>query len=144
MFSHFTLLEWNVKNCVVKALWNALLRRHKYSATSGSICCAALLNDIAPDSELSDTSSSPLATWVPGVQGTGGHVLPDFCEANVKSLILTIGAPPPDLYCVLPVLLMFPPSFHSHRAPMAIFIVTGRPAAIFACYNCFIKLIKNY
>ena len=29
---------------------------------------------------------------------------PRFCESNVKSLILTIGAPPP--------------SFHSHRAPM--------------------------
>ena len=44
---------------------------------------------------------------------------PRFCEANVKSLILTIGAPP-DLYCALPVLLMCPPSFHSHRALMAV------------------------
>ena len=42
---------------------------------------------------------------------------PRFCEANVKSLILTIGAPP-DLYCALPVLLICPLSFHSHRAPM--------------------------
>ena len=50
-------------------------------------------------------------------RGGGGHVPPRFCEANVKSLILTIGAPP-DLYCALPVLLMCPPSFHSHRAPM--------------------------
>ena len=44
----------------------------------------------------------------------GGTCPPRFCEANVKSLILTIGACPP-------VLLMFPPSFHSHRAPMASF-----------------------
>ena len=51
--------------------------------------------------------------------GHGGSRAPPprFCEANVKSLILTIGAPP-DLYCALPVLLMCPPSFHSHRAPM--------------------------
>ena len=42
---------------------------------------------------------------------------PRFWEANVKSLILTIGALP-DLYYALPVLLMCPPSFHSHRAPM--------------------------
>ena len=57
--------------------------------------------------------------WAPGVQGTGGGgTCPSrFCEANVKSLILTIGAPP-DLYIALPVLLMCPPSFHSHRAPM--------------------------
>ena len=49
--------------------------------------------------------------------GHGGHVPPRFCEANVKSLILTIGAPP-YLYCALPVLLMCPP----------VFIVTGRPS----------------
>ena len=54
--------------------------------------------------------------------GHGRHVPPPprsrFCEANVQSLSLTIGAPPPDLYCALPVLLMCPPSFQSHRAPM--------------------------
>ena len=50
--------------------------------------------------------------------GHGGHVPPPrFCEANVKSLILTIGASP-DLYFALPVLLMCPPSFHIHLAPM--------------------------
>ena len=38
---------------------------------------------------------------------------PRFCEANVKSLLLTIGASP-DLDCAPP------PSFHSHRAPMAV------------------------
>ena len=43
--------------------------------------------------------------------GGGGQVPPPrFCESNVKSLIFTIGAPPP-------VLLMCPP----------VFIVTGRP-----------------
>ena len=42
---------------------------------------------------------------------------PRFCEANVKSLILTIGASP-DLDCAPPVLLICPSSFHSHRAPM--------------------------
>ena len=50
--------------------------------------------------------------------GGGGARAPRFCEANVKSLILTIGAPPPDLYCARPVLLMCPPGFYSHRAPM--------------------------
>ena len=44
---------------VVKALRNALRERHKYGATSG-ICRAALLNDNAPDSELSVTGSSTL------------------------------------------------------------------------------------
>ena len=47
----------------------------------------------------------------------GGQVPPRFCEANLKSLILTIGASP-DLYCALPVLLMCHPSFDSYRAPM--------------------------
>ena len=53
----------------------------------------------------------------PVCRAWGATSPPRFCEANVKSLILTIGAPP-DLYCALPVLLICPPSFHSHRAPM--------------------------
>ena len=55
--------------------------------------------------------------------GHGGSNAPPptrFCEANVKSLILTIGASP-NLDCTRPVLLIWPPpSFHSHRAPMSL------------------------
>ena len=51
--------------------------------------------------------------------GHGGSNAPPprFCEANVKSLNLTIGASP-NLDCAPPVLLICPPSFHSHRAPI--------------------------
>ena len=43
-------------NTVVKALWNALRGRHtrKYDDEWKSICRAALLNDNAPDLELSE------------------------------------------------------------------------------------------
>ena len=47
-----------------------------------------------------------------------GHVPPRFCEANVKIFNFDYCPPPPDLYCALQVLLMCPPSFHSHQAPM--------------------------
>ena len=62
--------------------------------------------------------------------GHGGSNAPPprFCKANVKSLILTIGASP-DLDCAHPVLLICPlPSFHSHRAPMS---KTGLYALLF-------------
>ena len=50
-------------------------------------------------------------------RGGGKCPPPRFCEANVKALILTIGAP--QIY-ILPsqFYLMSPPSFQSHRAPM--------------------------
>ena len=53
----------------------------------------------------------------PVCRARGGASAPRFCEANVKSLILTIGAPPPDLYFALPVLFNALP----------VFKVTGRP-----------------
>ena len=60
----FLISDLKVKktyDIVVKALWNALRGRHTYGSTSGNQKCrAALLNDNAPDSELSDMSSSPL------------------------------------------------------------------------------------
>ena len=43
---------------VVKALWRWQIQRNKWK----SICHAGLLNDNAPDSELSDMSSSPLGS----------------------------------------------------------------------------------
>ena len=62
-----------------------------------------------------------------------GARAPRFCKANVKFLILTIGAPPPDfdLYCALPVLLMCLPP---------VLIVTGRPC----CRFYFISFITSY
>ena len=70
----------------------------------------------------------------------GGVRAPRFCEANIKSLILTIGPPPRFILCP-PSFVMCPPSFHSHRAPMPCVIITllyikgTRYLVVYFCYN---------
>ena len=46
-----------------------------------------------------------------GCVGHGGHVSPRFCEANLKSLILTIGAPPPRFILCSPSFINVPSQF---------------------------------
>ena len=64
------------------------------------------------------TEIDPFNHGRPVCRARGVKCSPRFCEANVKSLILTIGASP-DLDCAPPSFINSPhPSFHSHWAPM--------------------------
>ena len=107
----------------LKVWWSHGPTCHTYSALHDTMLYAymhyvhysTLIHCILYSTEHDTITHQP---WAPGVQGTGGQMPPPrFCEANVKSLNLTIGASP-NLNCAPPVLLICPPSFHSHRAPM--------------------------